>query len=87
MPEVTSQEPAIDGWFATDDAGKATELLTRARSAGHAVPAGAKAFTEKVRKGNETLYRARFAGLEEQSAESACKTLKRSGFSCFATKN
>ncbi|PJE19822.1 MAG: benzoylsuccinyl-CoA thiolase, partial [Mycobacterium sp.] len=21
MPEVTSQEPAIDGWFATDDAG------------------------------------------------------------------
>ena len=72
---------------ATDDAGKATELLTRARSAGHAVPPGAKAFTEKVRKGNETLYRARFAGLEEQSAESACKTLKRSGFSCFATKN
>ncbi len=83
--------PAHTGWMiqlgATDDAGKATELLTRARSAGHAVPAGAKAFTEKVRKGNETLYRARFAGLEEQSAESACKTLKRSGFSCFATKN
>ena len=22
MPEVTSQEPAIDGWFATDDGGK-----------------------------------------------------------------
>ena len=83
--------PAHTGWMiqlgATDDAGKATELLTRARSAGHAVPPGAKAFTEKVRKGNETLYRARFAGLEEQSAESACKTLKRSGFSCFATKN
>ncbi|MGA9825081.1 MAG: SPOR domain-containing protein, partial [Methylocystis sp.] len=83
--------PAHTGWMiqlgATDDAGKATELLTRARSAGHAVPPGAKAFTEKVKKGNETLYRARFAGLEEQSAESACKTLKRSGFSCFATKN
>jgi len=83
--------PAHTGWMiqlgATDDAGKATELLTRARSSGHAVPAGAKAFTEKVRKGNETLYRARFAGLEEESAESACKTLKRSGFSCFATKN
>jgi D-alanyl-D-alanine carboxypeptidase len=83
--------PAHTGWMiqlgATDDAGKANELLTRARSAGHALPPGAKAFTEKVRKGNETLYRARFAGLEEQSAESACKTLKRSGFSCFATKN
>ncbi|MGA8332240.1 MAG: benzoylsuccinyl-CoA thiolase, partial [Mycobacterium sp.] len=23
MPEVTSPEPAIDGWFATDDADKA----------------------------------------------------------------
>ncbi|ORB75227.1 Zn-ribbon domain-containing OB-fold protein, partial [Mycobacterium scrofulaceum] len=22
MPEVTSQQPAIDGWFATDEAGK-----------------------------------------------------------------
>jgi D-alanyl-D-alanine carboxypeptidase len=83
--------PSHTGWMiqlgATDDAGKATELLTRARSSGHAVPAGAKAFTEKVQKGHETLYRARFAGLEEDSAESACKTLKRSGFSCFATKN
>jgi D-alanyl-D-alanine carboxypeptidase len=33
------------------------------------------------------LYRARFAGLEAGSAEEACKVLKRSGFSCFATKN
>ena len=36
--------PAHTGWMiqlgATDDAGKATELLTRARSAGHAVPRG-----------------------------------------------
>ncbi|MGH6830761.1 MAG: SPOR domain-containing protein, partial [Methylocella sp.] len=47
----------------------------------------AQAFTEKVQKGSETLYRARFAGLEADSAERACKTLKRSGFSCFATKN
>jgi D-alanyl-D-alanine carboxypeptidase len=70
---------------ATDNADKAQELLSRARAKG--VPATARAFTEKVHKGKETLWRARFAGLEEKSAESACKTLKRSGFSCFATKN
>jgi D-alanyl-D-alanine carboxypeptidase len=40
-----------------------------------------------VQKGSETLYRARFAGLEADSAELACKALKRSGFSCFAMKN
>jgi D-alanyl-D-alanine carboxypeptidase len=91
LAKSDNARPAHTGWMiqlgATDELEKATELLSRARSSGHAVPPGAKAFTEKVQKGHETLYRARFAGLEEQSAESACKTLKRSGFSCFATKN
>lgn len=81
--------PAHAGWMiqigATDDADKAHELLSRARAQG--VPATARAFTEKIQKGKETLWRARFAGLEEKSAEMACKALKRSGFSCFATKN
>lgn len=81
--------PIHSGWMiqigATDDAEKAQQLLSRARAKG--VPATAKAFTEKVQKGRETLYRARFAGLEEKSAETACRALKRSGFSCFATKN
>ncbi len=60
---------------------------SRARAQPRGVPSTAKAFTEKVQKGKETLCRARFAGLEEQGAESACKALKRSGFSCFTTKN
>ncbi|MBU3887276.1 D-alanyl-D-alanine carboxypeptidase [Methylosinus sporium] len=81
--------PNHSGWMiqigATDDAEKAQQLLSRARAKG--VPATAKAFTEKVQKGRETLYRARFAGLEEKSAETACRALKRSGFSCFTTKN
>jgi D-alanyl-D-alanine carboxypeptidase len=71
---------------ATDEAGKATELLSRARTHNAAL-AGATPFTEKVQKGSETLYRARFAGLSETQADNACKTLKRSGFSCFTTKN
>jgi D-alanyl-D-alanine carboxypeptidase len=70
---------------ATDEAGKAQELLSRAK--GHAGLGRARPFTEKIQKGHETLWRARFAGLEEDSAEAACKALKRAGFSCFATKN
>ena len=72
---------------ATDDAGKANELLAKAKSNGHGALASARPFTEKVQKGSETLYRARFAGLQADSAEAACKTLKRSGMSCFATRN
>jgi len=61
--------------------------LYRAKSEGRKTLTTAQAFTEKVQKGSETLYRARFAGLEADSAALACKTLKRSGFSCFATRN
>jgi D-alanyl-D-alanine carboxypeptidase len=89
--KAEASRPAHPGWMiqlgATEDLEKAHELLARARSEAHGLPAGAKAFTEKVRKGSETLYRARFAGLGEDSAEQACRELKRSGFSCFATKN
>jgi D-alanyl-D-alanine carboxypeptidase len=80
-----------DSWMiqigATPDVGKAAELLARAKSESPKMLMAAQAFTEKVQKGSETLYRARFSGLEADSAERACKTLKRSGFSCFATKN
>ena len=72
---------------ATDDAAKAGELLARAKTQGHAALASARPFTEKVQKGESTLYRARFAGLEPATAEAACKTLKKSGFDCFTTKN
>ena len=79
------------GWMiqvgATDDVAKAGELLTRAKMQGRASLASARPFTEKVQKGDSTLYRARFAGLEPATAEAACKTLKKSGFDCFTTKN
>jgi D-alanyl-D-alanine carboxypeptidase len=82
---------ARTGWMiqigATPDLDKATKLLARATSEGPKTLARAHAFTEKIQKGSETLYRARFAGLEEDTAERVCKTLKRSGFSCFATRN
>ncbi len=72
---------------ATDAPGKATDLLARAKNQDRSALASAHPFTEKVRKGDATLYRARFAGLEPQQAEAACRTLKRSGFACFATRD
>ena len=72
---------------ATDNASAAEDLLIRARSEGDAALASARPFTEKVQKGDATLYRARFAGLEPAEAEAACRTLKRSGFECFATRD
>ncbi|KAF0125247.1 MAG: serine-type D-Ala-D-Ala carboxypeptidase, partial [Methylocystaceae bacterium] len=89
--KADAARPGRPGWMiqigATDDQDKANQLLVRARSQLQGFPATAKAFTEKVQRGSETLYRARFAGLEEDTAQSACKALKRSGFSCFTTKN
>jgi D-alanyl-D-alanine carboxypeptidase len=89
---VDSRPPAArSGWMiqigATDEAAKASALLSRAKARGLAVLDDAEPFTEKVQKGSETLYRARFAGLDADDAETACKSLKRSGFACFATKN
>lgn len=71
---------------ATDEVAKAQELLSRARakSPGLGVATG---YTEKVQKGGDTLWRARFAMVSEDQAQAACKSLKRSGFACFTTRN
>jgi D-alanyl-D-alanine carboxypeptidase len=44
-------------------------------------------FTEKIEKGDVSLYRARFAGLDKSQAETACKHLKRSEIPCMMLKN
>jgi D-alanyl-D-alanine carboxypeptidase len=90
-PDPVRPPAAKSGWMiqvgATDDVGKANDLLARAKAQGRGLLGAAQPFTEKVQKGSETLYRARFAGLAENKAEAACKTLKRSGFACFTTRN
>lgn len=89
---VRSDRPksAVNGWIiqlgATDDEAKAKDILQRARAQGRAVLAKAEPFTEKVSKGRSTLYRARFSGFDEDNAQTACKSLQRSGFSCFAAR-
>jgi D-alanyl-D-alanine carboxypeptidase len=73
---------------APDDEGKAKEILDEARQAARGVLAKASPFTEKVVRDGTTLYRARFSGFDEaDDAQEACKSLKRSGFACFATRS
>jgi len=80
--------PGHDGWVvqigATDAADKAADMLNRAKLQNRSLLALAKPFTEKVQKGDSTFYRARFAVLDSAAAEAACRSLKRTGFSCFA---
>jgi D-alanyl-D-alanine carboxypeptidase len=79
------------GWIIqvgiSDDAAKANDLLARARAQNHGQLAQARPFTEKVAKGEDVFYRARFAGLDSASAETACRSLKKSGFACFAARD
>ena len=89
---VPSARPSTHGgWIvqvgATATVGQANDLLARAKSQSSGSLGAAKPFTEKVQKGRETLYRARFAGLEADAAEAACRNLKRAGMSCFASRN
>ena len=83
--------PTVTGWViqlgATDDEDKAKAMLDAAKSKSGKILAKAAPFTEKVTKDGSTLYRARFSGFDESSeAERACKTLKKSGFACFASR-
>ncbi len=75
------------GWMiqigAPDSLAKANALLIRARERNGSTLASAKPLTQRVRKGDATLYRARFAVLDSASAEAACRSLKRNGFACF----
>jgi D-alanyl-D-alanine carboxypeptidase len=79
------------GWMiqlgALPEEAKASELIERAKSSGGRALSKAESFTEKVTKDGTTLFRARFAGFDEDAAQSACKLLKRNGFACFATRS
>jgi cell division septation protein DedD len=46
----------------------------------------AEPFTERAQTGDRVFYRARFAGFDKDTAEIACKQLKRGHFECMALK-
>jgi D-alanyl-D-alanine carboxypeptidase len=90
-PLAEARPRGTAGWViqlgATDDEGKARDILSRARTKAGTALSDASGFTEKVEKGGATLFRARFAGFDDaKDAESACKAVKRGGFACFAVK-
>ena len=79
------------GWMiqvgAFPDEHNAKERLSAAQSKAKEQLGQADPFTEKVAKGDKALYRARFAGLDKDQAESACKNLKLSEIPCILLKN
>ena len=66
---------------------EAHDRLREAQSLAKSMLAKADPFTERVVKGSQELYRARFAGFDQDSAEAACKYFKRNEIACMAIKN
>lgn len=65
---------------------KAMDLLDAAKAKGGKVLRSATPITVAVANGSNRLYRARFAGFNDQtSAVNACKSLKRRGVNCWAS--
>jgi D-alanyl-D-alanine carboxypeptidase len=95
---LPGQDSAVDtagkthgGWMiqvgAFPDEHNAKERLNAAQSKAKEQLGQANPFTEKIAKGDRSLFRARFAGLNKDQAEDACKNLKRSEIPCMLLKN
>ena len=65
----------------------AQQRLSTVQSKASKMLSGAEAFTETVDKAGTTFYRARFAGLDKDKAEAACKYLKKNDVECVTVKN
>ncbi len=82
---------ARGGWIiqvgAFPDEKEAKQRLTAAAGKAKDLLGKADRFTEKIAKGDKQFFRARFAGMEKDQAESACKYLKRSEIPCMLVKN
>src|SRR4029077_13438260 len=92
--DPSKSEPQVrarSGWliqigaYPAEDA--ANQNLSAARIKVRDKLAAADPFTERVLKGDTTLYRARFAGFDKATADAACKQLKRNDFDCITVKN
>jgi D-alanyl-D-alanine carboxypeptidase len=86
-----SKPPHRSGWiiqvgaFPAEQAAK--QRLSTVQTKAPKVLTGAEAFTEPVEKDGATYYRARFAGLDKDKAEAACKYLKKNDVECVTIKN
>ncbi|MDP2411850.1 MAG: D-alanyl-D-alanine carboxypeptidase [Pseudolabrys sp.] len=93
VPAATAELAARPrgGWMiqvgAFDDEGAAKDRLVEAKDKAKAQLGEASPFTEKVARGPKSLFRARFAGIDKDQAETACKNLKRSDIPCMTLRN
>jgi D-alanyl-D-alanine carboxypeptidase len=101
QPQAVQQNDAVKpaapavvrtGWIvqvgALESESEAKQRIDLARTKASALLSKADPFTETtVSKDNRTLYRARFAGLDRDSAEAVCRTLKRADISCMTVRN
>ena len=82
---------ARGGWLiqigAFDGENEAKQHLSAAQTKVHTMLAAADPFTERVQKGDKSLFRARFAGFDKATADAACRQLKRNDFECMTVKN
>jgi D-alanyl-D-alanine carboxypeptidase len=79
------------GWMiqvgAFPEENEAKQRLTAAQEKAKDQLGKADPFTERTTKGDKALFRARFAGLDKNQAETACKHLKRNEIPCMLLKN
>jgi D-alanyl-D-alanine carboxypeptidase len=79
------------GWMiqvgAFDAEAEAKDRLNSVQNLAKDLLGAADPFTEKVQKGDRAIYRARFAGLDQEHAEAACKHLKHNDIACMTLKN
>jgi D-alanyl-D-alanine carboxypeptidase len=92
VQQASAPKPVVhSGWIvqvgALESESEARSRLDSARDRARGILGKADSFTETVAKGDKKLYRARFAGLDRDQAEAACKTLRRSDISCITIKN
>ncbi|HEY5379070.1 MAG TPA: D-alanyl-D-alanine carboxypeptidase [Pseudolabrys sp.] len=79
------------GWLiqvgAFPEENEAKQRLTAAQEKAKEQLGQANPFTERTTKGDKAMFRARFAGLDKDQAETACKHLKHSEIPCMVLKN
>jgi D-alanyl-D-alanine carboxypeptidase len=90
MPAPEPNAKPRSGWIiqigALPDEKDAWQRLELAQTRAKNLLGKADPFTERIEKGEKVLFRARFAGLEKNQAEAACKHLKRSDIPCMLVK-
>jgi D-alanyl-D-alanine carboxypeptidase len=90
-PTPASQAHPRGAWLvqigAFDGEDEAKQHLSAAQSKARDILGSADPFTERVKKGDKALYRARFAGFDKATADAICKQLKHDDFECMTVKN